>query len=36
MLGLADTLKVQPDQLTDRVQRMVAQLKDGGEGDRRR
>lgn len=26
--GLTDALKVQPDQLTDRVQRLVAQLKD--------
>ena len=26
--GLTETLKVQPDQLTDRVQRLVAQLKD--------
>lgn len=28
VLGLADTLKVQPDQLGDRVRKMVAQLKD--------
>src|SRR5690606_26879437 len=28
VLGLADTLKVQPDQLADRVRKMVAQLKD--------
>ena len=28
MMGLADTLKVQPDQLSERVARMVAQLKE--------
>jgi alanyl-tRNA synthetase len=28
VLGLAETLKVQPDQLTDRVRKMVAQLKE--------
>ena len=28
VMGLADTLKVQPDQVADRVARMVAQLKD--------
>jgi alanyl-tRNA synthetase len=28
VMGLADTLKVQPDQLTDRVARMIAQLKE--------
>ena len=28
MMGLADTLKVQPDQVADRVARMVAQLKE--------
>ena len=28
MMGLADTLKVQPDQLSDRVARMIAQLKE--------
>jgi alanyl-tRNA synthetase len=28
VMGLAETLRVQPDQLTDRVTKMVAQLKD--------
>ena len=28
VLGIAETLKVQPDQVADRVQRMVAQLKE--------
>ncbi len=28
VMGLADTLKVQPDQLTARVSRLVAQLKE--------
>ena len=28
VMGLADTLKVQPDQVSDRVARMIAQLKD--------